>query len=176
MSAKISIARFARGLALAGCSLALLTGGAAAAGGEARSFKDTTIRGLSGEGIALAAPEGGATVLVFYSTECPISNSYSPTFDELMGRFPGGRVNWVGICMDPDLSNAEVRTHARDFKLHFRVARDRRGAFARKVGATMTPEAFVLDCAGPGPLPRPDRRPVRRASGAERRGPAAAAS
>ena len=50
--------------------------------------------------------------------------------------------------MDPDLSDAEVRTHARDFKLTFRIARDRRGAFARKIGATMTPEAFVLDRSG----------------------------
>jgi hypothetical protein len=50
--------------------------------------------------------------------------------------------------MDPDLSDAEVRTHARDFKLTFRIARDRRGAFARRVGATVTPEAFLFDSEG----------------------------
>jgi hypothetical protein len=55
-------------------------------------------------------------VLVFYSTECPISNSYSPTLNDLMGHFRGRPLSWVGICMDPDLSDAEVRTHARDFK------------------------------------------------------------
>jgi peroxiredoxin len=148
MSAKTVIARLARGLALAGCSLALFAGSGAAPGGEPSTLKDATIRGLAGERIALAAPEGGATVLIFYSTECPISNSYSPTYAELTGQFSGKRVNWIGICMDPDLSNAEVRAHARDFKLNFRIARDRRGAFARKTGATMTPEAFVLDAGG----------------------------
>src|SRR5262249_1938420 len=40
------------------------------------------------------------------------------------------------------------RTHARDFKLNFRVVRDRHGSFARKIGATMTPEAFVVDATG----------------------------
>src|SRR5262249_20885117 len=110
--------------------------------------KNTTIRGLDGERIALAAPDGGATALIFYSTECPISNSYSPTLDEMMRQFRGKPVSWVGVCMDPDLSDAEVRTHTRDFKLTFRIARDRRGAFARKIGATMTPEAFLLDSRG----------------------------
>ncbi len=148
MLAKTVIARLARGLALAGCSLALIAGGGAAPGGEPSTPKDATLRGLGGERIALAAPEGGATVLIFYSTECPISNSYSPTFDELMGQFAGKPLKWIGICMDPDLSDVEVRTHARDFKLKLRIARDRRGAFARKIGATMTPEAFVLDSRG----------------------------
>ncbi len=57
-------------------------------------------------------------------------------------------MNWVGICVDPDLSDSEVRTHAHDFKLGFRIAHDRHGFFARKIGATMTPEAFVLDERG----------------------------
>jgi peroxiredoxin len=147
MSATTVIARLARELALAGFTFALIAAGGAV-GGEPSTLKDATIRGLGGERIALAAPEGGATVLIFYSPECPISNSYSPTLDELMGRFSGKPVNWIGVCTDPDLSDAEVRTHSRDFKLKFRVARDRRGAFARHIGATMTPEAFVLDPRG----------------------------
>ena len=50
--------------------------------------------------------------------------------------------------MDPDLSDSEVRTHSRDFKLGLRIARDPLGSFARKIGATVTPEAFVLDDKG----------------------------
>ena len=147
MSAKTVIATIARGLALAGFSLFLFAPGAAA-GGEPASLKPTTLRGLKGERIDLAAPSGGATVLIFYSTECPISQAYSPTFGELMTRFRHKPLSWVGICMDPDLSDAEVRTHASDFKLTFRIARDRRGAFARKIGATKVPEAFVIDSGG----------------------------
>jgi hypothetical protein len=50
--------------------------------------------------------------------------------------------------VDPDLSNSEVQAHARDFKLKFTIVRDRRGSFARKIGATVTPEAFVIDAQG----------------------------
>ena len=54
-------------------------------------------------------------------------------------------MKWVGICVDPDLNDSDVRTHARDFGLKFPVVRDRHGALARKLGATMVPEAFVID-------------------------------
>jgi hypothetical protein len=138
----------ARGLALAGFSLLLIAPIGLAAGAEPAALRAATLRGLDGEPVGLGAPAGGVTVLVFYSTECPISNAYSPTLGELAGRFQGQPVKWVGVCVDPDLSDAEVQTHARDFKLRFPVVRDRRGALARKVGATMTPEAFVVDVQG----------------------------
>jgi hypothetical protein len=54
-------------------------------------------------------------------------------------------VKWVGICVDPDLSDVDVRSHARDFGLRYPVVRDRHSVFARKLGATMVPEAFVID-------------------------------
>ena len=99
------------------------------------------------EGEAGRAPHG-ATVIVFYSTECPISNSYSPTLATLVDAFGPRSVNWVGVCVDPDLSDSEVQTHARDFGFKFPVVRDKHGSFARKIGAKMTPEAFVLDAEG----------------------------
>ena len=40
-------------------------------------------------------------MLIFYSTECPISNSYSPTLKSLAESFPAEKVNWVGVCVDP---------------------------------------------------------------------------
>ncbi len=145
MSMKNAVVAKARGLAFAVLPLVLLTLGDAARGGEPKVLGVATIRGLDGQPIELTPPAGGASVVVFYSSECPISNAYSPTFDELRKRFAGRPVKWTGICVDPDLTDAEVRAHARDFKLIFAVARDRHGAFARKIGATMTPEAFVLD-------------------------------
>ena len=53
-------------------------------------LKKASVRGLDGRRIDLAAPAGGATVLIFYSTECPISNSYSPTLATLASSFPAG--------------------------------------------------------------------------------------
>ena len=74
-------------------------------------------------------------MVIFYSTECPISNSYSPTLATLVDSFPAGSVKWLGVCVDPDLTDSEVETHARDFGLKFPVVRDRRGARSRESSA-----------------------------------------
>ena len=91
-----------------------------------------TLRSPDGQYIDLAAPADGLTVLVFYSSECPISNAYSPTLGSLIAVFPAQRLKWVGVCVDPDLSDADLKAHARDFNLKFPVVRDRHGAFARR--------------------------------------------
>jgi peroxiredoxin len=117
--------------------------------GDAGVFRDLgPLRGLKGKTLTAAPPADGASVLVFYSSECPISNAYSPTLNQLFDAFPPPRVKWIGVCVDPDLSEADVAAHARDFGLKFEVAIDRRGVVARKLGATMSPEAFVIDGQG----------------------------
>ena len=50
--------------------------------------------------------------------------------------------------MDFDLSDEAISAHAKDFGLKFPVARDPRGAIAAKLGARVTPEAFVIDSKG----------------------------
>jgi len=148
MAGKTIIATMARGLALAGLSFFLISGSTMAVGADPPALSTMTLRSPGGRRVNLAAPPKGATVLVFYSTECPISNSYSPTLGTLVDSFPARSVRWLGVCVDPDLSDSEVEAHARDFGLRITVVRDRRGSFARKIGAKVTPEAFVIDDAG----------------------------
>jgi hypothetical protein len=148
MPVKTVLFRVAREWLLAGLSLVLISGDALALGADSSAIKNVRLRGLDGERIAPAAPAGGASVVLFYSTECPISNAYSPTLAQLMGAFRGKPLRWIGVCVDPDLSDSEVQAHARDFSLKFTIVRDRRGSFARKLGATKTPEAFLIDDRG----------------------------
>jgi len=112
------------------------------------SIAPVSLRGPAGRQVDLSAPRDGFSVLIFYSSECPISNAYSPTLGSLYDAFPAKTVKWVGICVDPDLSDADLQAHARDFGLKFPVVRDRHGSIARKLGATVTPEAFVIDEQG----------------------------
>jgi peroxiredoxin len=128
--------------------LAAWAAGLAARGEEPARVDLGTLRGTDGRAVSTEAPKGGATALVFYSSECPISNAYSPTLNRLAGEFPAGSLRLVGLCVDPDLSDAEVAAHAKDFGLKFPVARDRDGAIAARLGATVTPEAFVIDDRG----------------------------
>lgn len=104
-----------------------------------------TQRAPDGREVDLSPPKGGVTALVFYSSECPISNAYSPTLNRLIEEFPGTSLKLVGVCVDPDLSAADVAQHAKDFVLKFPVVHDKDVALATRVGATVTPEAFVID-------------------------------
>ncbi len=148
MVRKSAIAWLARGSVLAGLFFSVIMVSRAACAGDPPVPLHVTLRGLDGRRVNLAPPAGGATAVVFYSSECPISNSYSPTLNALVDFFASKPVKWLGVCVDPDLSDSEVETHARDFGLKLPIARDRRGSCARKLGAKVTPEAFVIDSLG----------------------------
>jgi hypothetical protein len=148
MALTYSPASTARGLALAGVSFFLCLHSVTVLAAQPPANTNRALRALDGEKLNLAAPPHGVTALVFYSTECPISNSYSSTLSSLVGAFPAKSVKWIGVCVDPDLSDSEVRTHARDFGFKFPIVRDKQGTLARKLGAKVTPEAFVVDPEG----------------------------
>ncbi len=148
MDCKPKTALCARGAMLLCFVLTSTAGSTAARAADPTGLSSATVHGLDGHRIKLTAPRGGATVLIFYSTECPISNSYSPTLTSLVEAFPSEKVKWLGVCVDPDLSDSDIKTHARDFTLKFPLARDKYGALARKLGAKVTPEAFVIDQDG----------------------------
>ncbi len=121
-----------------------------ASGGEHSAIKTlpAALRDLDGKAVSLVPPKDRFTLAVFYSTECPISNAYSSTYNALATAYPRDRVSFVGICVDPDLADSEVKSHARDFNLKFPLLRDRSGRLARALGAKVTPEAFVIDDRG----------------------------
>jgi hypothetical protein len=152
LSTLVTTAR--RRMARPGLTLALAVWGlgvavAAAAADDNRDRVDLRpMPAPDGRPVALRPPAGGATALIFYWPECPISNSYSQTLNRLAAGFPADKIRFVGVCVDPELSDVDVATHAKDFALKFPVVRDRRGALAAKLGATVTPEAFVVDSQG----------------------------
>ncbi len=129
------------------------------------------VRAIDGKLVPLVPDPGGVTAVVFYSTECPISNGYSPTLAALRDSHPSAKFRMVGVCVDAELSAADVAKHAREYGLNFPVAVDRDGTISARFGVKMTPEAVVLDDSGRGPLSGADRRPVRRPGQAERRAP-----
>ena len=127
MDCKPKTALCARGVMLLCFVLSSTAGSTSARAADPTGLSSATLHGLDGHRIKLAAPRGGATVLIFYSTECPISNSYSPIIKSLVESFPAEKVKWVGVCVDPDLSDSDIKTHARDFSLKFPLGRDKHG-------------------------------------------------
>jgi hypothetical protein len=99
----------------------------------------------------LPRPDAGPAVLVFVSTDCPISNRYAPELRRLQDRFaPRGMAFWL-VYPDPAETPAAIRRHQRDFGLGFHALRDPQHELVRATQATVTPEAavFVAGPAGP---------------------------
>jgi len=92
----------------------------------------------------LAVRNGAVHVLLFTSHECPIANSYAPTLRELASSWSGTAVRLFVVHVDPDLTVAAARSHARDYELPGAILLDPHQQLARAVGATKTPEAVVL--------------------------------
>ncbi|MDX2037461.1 MAG: redoxin domain-containing protein [Isosphaeraceae bacterium] len=118
-------------------------------GAEAtRSAEPHTITAFDGSKVVLEAPRGGVLALVYYSSECPISNELSPLVNDVASAFPRDRVRLVGIAVDYDRSIDELRDHARDHGYRHPCTLDRDGSLCRAFGASMTPEGVVIDDKG----------------------------
>ncbi len=103
---------------------------------------------VDGRKITVLPPPNGVTAMVFYSTECPISNGYSPTLNALVDAFPAERFQLIGLCVDPDKNDNDLREHSHEYSLKFPVAGDRSLKQANAYGIHVTPEAVVIDHQG----------------------------
>lgn len=128
--------------------LALMVGLAGWLGTDAALAADREYPTADGRKVTLRAPADGVTALIFYSTECPISNYYSPTLNAIVKEFPGDKLKMVGVCVDPDLEAGEQARHAREYDLSFPVIHDPKARLAAVYEAKVTPEAIVIDSQG----------------------------
>jgi peroxiredoxin/mono/diheme cytochrome c family protein len=118
----------------------------AAAPGLGTKVNAFTLRDAAGKPWSLRdAGKHKATVVVFLSFECPVSNSYAQPLAELYAAYRDRGVAVVGVCPRDEGDAARLAQLARDFKLPFPVFRDDAQAAARALQASVTPEAFVLD-------------------------------
>ena len=91
----------------------------------------------------LAGPKG--VVLVFISTQCPFSNSFDKVMTDLAHEYKAKGVTLVGINSNQNEPIEAVKRHADERGLDFAVIKDQDGSIADELGATRTPEAFLLD-------------------------------
>ena len=101
-------------------------------------------RAVTGEKLDVRAPDGGALVVVFYGAADPAGDAALKAAAGLAREFPARSLLPVGVCVDPDATDESVARHARGLGLTFPVARDPRGALAKRFRVGVGPEAFVL--------------------------------
>jgi hypothetical protein len=105
---------------------------------------------LDGREIDPLAPRTGvrATVLLFVSSECPISNRYAPDVRRLHEAFAAQGVRFWLVYPNAFESADAIRRHVRDFGLPASPLRDPVRRLVRAAAVTVTPEAAVFDAQG----------------------------
>lgn len=84
-------------------------------------------------------------VLIFISTECPISNKLAPEIERLSHKFPTNEVSFNLIYPNASDTDATISDHRRDYHLTANSLRDAKHEFVKSAGATVTPEAAVFN-------------------------------
>ncbi len=127
-----------------GVGVVMLFGAAALAACGAPSALDLAGRRVD----PLADRDSRATVLLFVSTDCPISNRYAPEVRRLHERFAPQRVAFWLVYPDPQDTPEAIGGHLADYGYPMPALRDPRHAWVERSGATVTPEAAVYDPLG----------------------------
>tara|TARA_R110002049_G_scaffold72490_7_gene187504 strand:- start:61241 stop:63373 length:2133 start_codon:yes stop_codon:yes gene_type:complete len=103
---------------------------------------------------SLPTPEGDSVsldpnarfhVLCFLGCQCPLAKLYGPRLQALANRFEGDGVRFIGINSNVQDSMDEVREYAQKHSLSFAMAKDFDRSVAVQIGATRTPQVFLID-------------------------------
>lgn len=109
------------------------------------SASEISLQDLAGKTQPLVGFLGtNATILVFLHPSCPLSQRAVPTLNDLSASMAAQGVRVLGI-FQPDVPVEDIQTFQKDYAVGFPFAIDLAGGIASLLGATATPEAFVLD-------------------------------
>ena len=89
--------------------------------------------------------ESKCLVFVFLGANCPVSNAYIPTLNELGQKYKKSEVQFLGIYANPGDTRESIEKHVREFKINFPVLEDLEQISIRLLGARRTSEVLVLD-------------------------------
>ena len=84
-----------------------------------------------------------ATVLLFVTHDCPISNQYAPEVNRIVAEYAAKGVAFYLVYVEPGLTPNAARTHARAFGYRCPAVLDPRHVLVKHAGASVTPEAAV---------------------------------
>ncbi|MCS7021052.1 MAG: redoxin family protein [Gemmataceae bacterium] len=111
--------------------------------------EDDAFVDVLGDKWRLPGPEScKAVVLIFIGYDCPISNAYAPEIARLRKEYEPKKVAFCMVYADADLTKEAARKHAKEYGYSSPAILDPQMKLARKVGASVKPEAAVLSPTG----------------------------
>jgi len=90
----------------------------------------------------------GPVVFVFLATECPVAQRYAMRLKRMNAEFADKNVTFVGIYSNENDSLEDVKAYIARAEYSFPIIKDTDGSLARGLGATMTPQAHLIDTVG----------------------------
>lgn len=90
------------------------------------------------------AAQGKVVALIFVRTDCPISNRYAPTIQQLSAQNKS-KATFFLVYPDKKETADSIRKHDREFGYTFAALRDPQHILVKQSQAQITPEAAVFD-------------------------------
>jgi thiol-disulfide isomerase/thioredoxin len=106
---------------------------------------DFTLKDFTGQEHSLASCKGKVVVLDFCSQECPYSRGVDEALTELANTYAEKGVVFLGVDSHKSTTPDQIKQYATDKKVPFPILKDGNNTYADVVGATRTPEFYILD-------------------------------
>jgi peroxiredoxin len=87
-------------------------------------------------------------VVMFISTQCPVSNGYNDRMVKLDGLYGKKGVKFIGINANVKETVNDIAEHSKAHGFGFPVLKDEQNKIADAYGAQVTPETFIIDPQG----------------------------
>jgi len=131
-------------------TLLLVTGSPAQAGRHIGAAGPVRVVDLAGQKVdPLVLPQGRlATVLVFTTTDCPISNRYAPVIQDLASRFEKQGIGFTLVYPVGTDTPDVIRGHIKKFGYALPATRDTGHELVTHTGVKVTPEVAVIGAGG----------------------------
>jgi len=114
-----------------------------------KKIESFTLADTAGKEHSLSASMGNeGVVLIFVSTRCPVSNAYNERMVALAAEYQDKGFTFLGINANKAEDTAEMAEHASKHGWNFPVLKDKGNVIADRLGASVTPEVYVIDHDG----------------------------
>lgn len=113
--------------------------------GAGDQVADFSITNYDGNTYTLSTSGGSATVVMFWSTECPFVQPYTDRINALAKEFGSKGIVFWGVNANNTESVEDVKNHAEEKGYIFPMLRDVNNVVADQFGAQRTPEVYVID-------------------------------
>lgn len=103
---------------------------------------------LNGKAVSVEQYSAPASVVIFISVKCPVSNRYNERLSALYKDYSQKGVRFYYVNANEDEQPAEIEAHRQKVGFPFEVYKDVDNRMADQFNARVTPEAYVVDSEG----------------------------